>query len=65
MLDLLMKRYSVTSKEIKILLYQILFLMDTNLSINPFSTKPCLIFHTLKAPSPSGVATTKVRVLGI
>ena len=32
-----------------------------NCSINSFSAKPCLIFHTRKAPSPSGVATTWVR----
>ena len=33
----------------------------TLLYFNSFSPKTYLIFHTQKAPSPSGVATTKVR----
>ena len=33
--------------------------------INSFSSKPCLIFHTRKAQSPSGVVTVSERVLGI
>ena len=33
--------------------------------MNSFSAKLCLIFHTRKAPIPSGVATTRVRELGI
>ena len=32
---------------------------------NSFNSKPRLIFHTRKASSPSGVATTSERVLGI
>ena len=31
-------------------------------ALNPFSAKPCLIFHTRKVPSPSEVVTTKVGV---
>ena len=31
-------------------------------NINFFRANLCLIFHTRKAPSPSGIATTRVKV---
>ena len=40
-------------------------ILEPVLVVNSFSAKPCLIFHTHKAPIPSRVAARSESVLGI